>query len=481
MSLSIAGLVVCLLLLLLGNRLRAPLVFPMFAALPFGSTAIATVTALGGSSPQIYTVFAVAFLGVMLVRRHLLTDLRRLFMTDWTISIVMILLVYVVGTSFLLPRMFAGQTTAFVVSEGEVTEVMLAPNNGNITQVAYFALGCLCYLAAGLALMHRSGIRTFRLGFFGFVIINTVLGVIDLVSKLAGSGDVLAIIRTASYSMLTKAEEAGFWRIAGGFPEASAFAAAALAALAFCFGYWRVSKSTPMLVLMLVTLVLVLLSTSSTAYVACALISAPVAVALGLRGLAGRATREDLIVVAMIVACLVIAIAVAILNPRIIEQIGELFQSTLLDKATSQSGEQRGYWNSQSIASFFDTFGLGVGFGSSRASSWVVAVISQTGVIGAILMASLVFALLRPLRPRPGDDLAIAAFHSGVRACVLAGIVAASVSGAAADPGLLFFLGLAVCTACRREVLVRLPRSRPRGTLALHAPVVTLLPGPREA
>jgi hypothetical protein len=199
----------------------------------------------------------------------------------------------------------------------------------------------------------------------------------------------------------------------------------------------------------------VLLSTSSTAYVACAAMALPVALGLSLRGLAGRLSRQDLVVFGIIVACALGGFALAILSPDAIAQIGRLFQSTLFDKAQSLSGQERAYWNTQSLAALVDTRGLGIGFGSSRASSWAVALISQTGVIGAVLVGLLILRVAQPLRVERGDETMPLALYAGARGAVLAGLVAASVSGGNADPGLLFFVGLAVCNACRREVLAQ--------------------------
>jgi hypothetical protein len=471
MSISVAGLLVCLGLLVLGHRLRAPLIVPMLVALSFGSTAVATLSSLGGSSPLIYVVFAAALLIATFLRRHLLTDLRTLFVGDWTAAVIVLLLIYVIGTSVILPRMFAGQTTAFVAAEGKVTEVMLAPTNGNITQVAYFTLGGLTYFTTGIALLQRRNFRAYRLGFFGFAIANAAFGLIDLFGKLSGSGDLLAAIRTASYEMLTGAEQAGFWRISGGFPEASAFAAAALACLGFAFGYWRAGGSQRVLVLMLVLLALILLSTSSTAYVACALMALPIAGGLTFRAVAGRLSRRDAVVLAIIAVCVVCGLAIAIVNGHVIEQIAGLFQSTLFDKAQSSSGQERSYWNTRSLASLGDTWGLGVGFGSSRASSWLVALVSQTGVVGALLVALPLLGIARGLRSRRPEDHDLVALYGGVRACIIAGLVGASVSGGNADPGLLFFVGLAVCNACRREVLARRPAGAPLPAAASPIPL----------
>ncbi len=74
--------------------------------------------------------------------------------------------------------------------------------------------------------------------------VNMALGLVDLLGKMAGAGDLLAPIRTANYAMLTDVEQAGFSRIAGGHPEASAFAMSMFAGTVFLITSWRVTRNT---------------------------------------------------------------------------------------------------------------------------------------------------------------------------------------------------------------------------------------------
>jgi hypothetical protein len=75
--------------------------------------------------------------------------------------------------------------------------------------------------------------------------------------------------------MLTDVEQAGFFRIASAYAEASAFGAATVCALAFTFSYWRATQEFVALALSMLLLTLLLLSASSTAYVGAAIISIP--------------------------------------------------------------------------------------------------------------------------------------------------------------------------------------------------------------
>ncbi len=465
MQLSLAGVIICGLLWFLGSRLGAPIIAPMLASLAFGSTAIATIGALGGSSPLIYTVFVLLFLASMLPRRNLLRDLGRVFSDGWVPFIVLALMVYACLGAYILPRLFAGETTAFVVSRtgtgGAYVEVSLAPTSANTTQTGYFMLGALTFYAASVVLLKRRAVEKFRLGFFAFAFMNAALGIIDLAGKMAGLGDVLAPIRTASYSLLTESAEAGFWRIVGGFAETSAFSAATLPCIAFTFCYGRVAGSRISLALSAVLLALLVFSTSSTGYVAGAIIAIPLILSTAHATLSGRLTRFDVALMALVVVVAVIALWIFIFDARAFDPLVRLFDATLFNKASSSSAQERGYWNSRSLQALVDTAGLGIGFGSSRASSWVVALLSQMGVLGALMMAMLIGVLAKGIgRPMATADLELLAIHQGVRASALASLTALSISNGSADPGLLVFIALAVVLACRRFERQRRPAAK---------------------
>jgi hypothetical protein len=78
-------------------------------------------------------------------------------------------------------------------------------------------------------------------------------------------------------------------------------------------------------------------------------------------------------------------------------------------------------------------------------------------VIGALLMASLVAVLLWDMvAPKPKDaDRKSLALVCGARACVLASLAGASVSSGFADPGLQFFIALAVVVVYRKRLVQR--------------------------
>ncbi len=341
LQVSFAGMAVCAAVLILGYCCRGTLIVGLLASLAFGSTALVTLSSLGGSSPLIFTVFAALLVLSLTARRRIWHDLGHVFGKARPIWVLFCLLIYTVAGAWFLPRLFAGKTTAFTQSalyRGIVVETPLAPVSGNISQTAYFLAGGLAAIALCTMLVHGDRLAQVRRGFFVWCILHSGLGVLDLGGKLAGAGDVLLPIRTASYAMLTQSTAAGFWRIAGPYSEASAFGAASLACLAFTYTYWRKTGSWPAKHLSIILLALLLLSTSSTAYVGLAVISVPVAFSMFLSFVSGRFPRHDILLVSAFSLGLLAVLALALQREGFFDALWQFIDSMILNKVDSDSG-----------------------------------------------------------------------------------------------------------------------------------------------
>ncbi|RWP21155.1 MAG: hypothetical protein EOR00_03110 [Mesorhizobium sp.] len=452
MQVSVVGALICTGILALVVCMRWSMITALIASLAFGATAIGTITSLGGSSPLIFTVFAMLVILAALARRGIWREIGAVFLRIGAAWIVCLLMIYVCIGALLFPRLFAGQTSAFVASRTArgVYEAALAPVSANISQAGYFILGGLTFLATCLLLQRSGTLADIRRGFFLWFSLHVVMGVLDLLGKMSGAGDILAPIRTANYSMLTHVTQAGFWRIAGAFSEASAFGGASLAGLAFTFTYWRKTGSKLALALATSLFILLLLSTSSTAYVGLAIVTVPVVISIVKSLASGRLRSEEALLVAFLPLLLLSGLAAILFYPHVFDPVLQLVDSTVINKATSASGQERSYWNYKSLQSFFDTGGLGIGLGSSRASSWPIAVLSQLGLFGAAMMIVLLAMLVRGLRGGRGRlDPDVDAIGSSVRACALSALVAGSLAGGSADPGIVFLVPLAVVLVSR--------------------------------
>jgi hypothetical protein len=452
MQFSVIGLIVCLAVLTAGFLARGTLIISLIASLAFGATAVVAISSLGGSSPLIYTYFAILLIASIAARRLIWRDIGMVFGQVKPLWVLCCLMVYAVIGCWLLPRLFAGQTTVFVQSQLRqgVVESVLEPVSANISQTAYFVLGGLVTIALCVLLLRSDRMDQIRRGFLFMCVLHTSMGMLDLLGKLVGAGDVLQPIRTASYAMLTNVGQSGFFRIAGAYSEASAFAGASLACLGFTYTYWRKTGWAPAKWLTLVLLALVLLSTSSTAYGGLTILVVPVAISLLVAVLSNRVRKIDLQIFAALVVVLFVVLAVTLYDHRFFDPFARLLDSVVFDKGSTSSGQERSYWNMKSLQAFGDTQGLGIGFGSSRASSWPIAVLSQLGFLGTAMMAALLFVVARGLHGmKDWVDPETDAVVSSVQACALAGIVGGSLASGTADPGMIFFIALAVISATR--------------------------------
>jgi hypothetical protein len=167
----------------------------------------------------------------------------------------------------------------------------------------------------------------------------------------------------------------------------------------------------------------------------------------------GYLQRRDIIFVTVICLFAMSVTYYYLFQPSIIEPYIELTQKAIIEKTESASAKERFYWNRKSMLSVSDTYGLGIGLGSSRSSSWIISVIAQLGIIGACVMFYFVYRILIGLRgiSTGGQDREIADVASGARAAAIASILASSISGGAVNPGVIFFIALAAIEAARHQ------------------------------
>jgi hypothetical protein len=86
------------------------------------------------------------------------------------------------------------------------------------------------------------------------------------------------------------------------------------------------------------------------------------------------------------------------------------------------------------VDAFFSTHGLGVGVGAHRTSSWHVAVLSNTGVVGSLIMLAFIAqSLLRRAYSKTGKDKDL---MEGLKLALLATLVDQMLVGTSPDFGL---------------------------------------------
>jgi hypothetical protein len=448
MSISIVGAAVCGALLVLGSLAGSPVIIGLFAALPFGATAIGV---LGASTPLIFTVFEILLAAQLAVQA---TFTQKLFASDWVHWMVLALALYVIAGAVLLPRLFAGQIAVPGYVDDQTVEVLLGPVQQNFNQAAYFALATAMFYGFRNLLFDPKKLFLVRRGFIVFAGVHAALGLIDLGGKLVGLSDLLQPVRTAGYLMRNSESVGGFWRITGGCSEASSFAGTAVVCLAFCITYWRATGSRGVLVIAICLLGLLLISTSTTAYVALAILAVTLAASVMHSALNDRLITRDAALAGAAAAGLMIVSIIYVAMPSLFGSFVDLIYQAVFEKSQSLSGIQRAYWNAKALEAFAQSFGIGIGMGSSRSSSWVISVLSQLGVVGFVLFALLVTFMLRGMRGlrMTTANREVFAIANSVRAAVIAELVTSSLAGSGSNPGVIFFIALAVIVTSRKHV-----------------------------
>jgi hypothetical protein len=411
----------------------------LFASTPFLSLALLPPGMIGMSIlPQsmfaVVLIFKVLAPHLMPLSPKLLTALQLRYLG----YLALFLMVGTVAT-VILPRLFMDQVIVVPMREEQATD-FLSPTVSNFTQFGYVTLSVATVFAVSLMADEPSFTKTLLKGTLIAGIICIVTGVIDLVARSTGMESLLDPFRNAGYAYLTMDEVSGQQRVAGFTPEASAYGplcvsfAALILLLRPLFAEGRQRKLATMIGVCLV--VFAELSTSSTAYGGLAVLGlvylanwvrrAAFASPLGQRGL----LSEFLLLLSAVPAVMFVLITRAdVLDPLL-----DLIDTVLFSKTTSSSYVERSYLNTMAWQTVGPTWGLGVGFGSTRASNWVAAIVSSTGLIGAALMAIFLIQTFarRPWSPTPGSNELIV----GLKLSLAPILVMAGVSLPGADFGI---------------------------------------------
>ncbi|MDQ0391447.1 hypothetical protein [Labrys monachus] len=413
-----------------------------------GAAAAIQLPALGGTSIQpVHLMLAFFALSVMLQPKGLSLAMQSLTWPGpgyWLLMLV----AYGVLTAVLLPRLFSGATVVFSPSRsaegGHIITTALKPGAANITQTFYFASDLLCF-AAIPPLVIRGGTRIVVRAIMVAAGLDLFFAVADLVTYVTHAPDVLAFIRNANYRLLDDGEIGGFKRIVGSFSEASAYGYATVGLYAFCLQLWlRGVGGAWTLTLSIALLMTLVLSTSTTVYATLAAYSLIVSVQCVTKLSRGDATSRMLVYLIAEVTAALALLALAALRPSVLAIFNDLFSAAVTNKLTTQSGIERSSWNTQAWRNTLDTLGMGTGLGSVRASTLVLAILANLGVVGLFGFGALFgsLAVARRTGPALTDEDHIG--RAAISTCT-ALVIAALIGSPGVDLGLPFytFAGLA--------------------------------------
>lgn len=320
-----------------------------------------------------------------------------------------LLFAYVLCTTFIVPTLFHGSIE--VIRPGLIVEdfrfaVPLELSISNMGQMIYFALDvALISISARVAWNDSKFLEKFTKKLVQFAYIIGVLIVVDaLLNVFMGSVDVFGYLmgntlgefRPDRYA-LSGVVGLPLRRAQGVFGEPSFFSAFAVGALGASFVFLRNSGGFGNKLTFTVILVSLALTFSTTAYVGAAIVLLTVALT-PVQGYGERRLGTLVIAFGFIVILIgggaLWLLSVQDLSSYIFEKLSD---TEGFERGNFSSGAERLYWDMTAIKALVDSFGLGVGVGSTRASSAFINVAASFGLFGAIIFISLVFFVLRTM------------------------------------------------------------------------------------
>lgn len=346
--------------------------------------------------------------------------------------------------AIVLPRALAGSTLVFTIDRNADPNSAgllqpLGPVSGNLSQAVYCLGDLVVFCCMYVMLKCRGAYDVLAKAVLTLTALDVLAAVVDIGSHLVGV-DALAFVKTADFAYFNGSELGGLLRISGTFSETSAFAYFTLQLFAFCTNLWLVGYRQKVAgMLAVATGMLLLLSTSGSAYVGLAgylmvlLVSRPARIS---RTSNARKARMWVIMLCLGVLA---ALYIVLFMPGVARALGDFAQATVLSKADSQSGVERSSFNTQAFTNFLDTYGIGVGLGSVRVSSFVMVVLACLGVIGAICYTT--FLAKSTLSPIPRDyPFADRAVCYASRHGMYAALIVATLTASIFDLGVCFYV-----------------------------------------
>lgn len=346
----------------------------------FGATAAVSLPALGGAAITPALLF-LPFLALHAVFARLRTHEPSMLSRAGTLLGIVVL--WGVISALVMPRVFAGETQVYILDRLSAKSARLYPLHPlptNLTQSVYAIGHFVCFLSLRTLLRAPGRLLTFRNALLLVAALDVAMGLLNLAESVLGLPSLLDYLRNAEgYALSADYALGGLPRIHGTFPEASLFAYYSVPLFAFSLSLWTTRAETrfsPYVCCAL--LVMLVLSTSAMAY-------------LGLAGyfvgyaFAELPRKRIPTPLALTAASILVAVlGMYALELDVTRRIDHFVHAALLDKAESGSGQERGAWNAQAIRNFLDTYGLGVGLGSCRGSSFPLVLLSNLGVFGAV-------------------------------------------------------------------------------------------------
>lgn len=444
--------------IVIAGSLRAAIVFLLLSGLFNGSAAL-LLPALGGSSiPPIHFALLFVMLRILVPRGGYVGNLPDAFRANRWLGLFV---AYGVVIAYIGPRLFGGDIAVYpmdYVEGGRFDTLPLKPTSQNITASLYL-VGTLCLaMSAWIACRSPRNASAVVSSVIFIAWAHITLGILAFVVRGTPFDDIVELFRNSTY-MQINTDVGGFVRIRGIFPEASSYASYAFAIFVINVELWYRAirpQATGAAALGLATILF--FSTSSSAYVglACYLIFFFSRSAL----LPAASTSDKVKTVLVTIGFLgfITAILLAVI-PSLPSAVARMILEMTFEKSASDSGAQRMFWAMQGWHGFIASYGIGLGPGSFRSSSIIMAILGAMGVIGITAFLFYLFTVFQPWRASTwgqGDysDYSLGAAFSSA---ALLSLIPEVVSSANVVPDASFAIFAGAALALRPFGVMRFP------------------------
>lgn len=452
------------------------LIYIFFATLPFGSFAVIPTALTGGLS---FT--PVPILGLILVLRVALTHGGIRFMltaalTPHRMTLLFLFLVVAVITTLFMPRIFAGDIQIVPFRGIDDYATPLFPSKQNISQLAYVMISVLAVVAFAFVLRkpeaRQHALHAVCLG----AAVTIATGLLDYLNGRLPLDPLLSAFRTATYAFAVDVVVFGSKRVVGLMPESSAYGSLCMAFVTTLYFFRRAVRDPRMRdvwipILILLLIVAIWQAKSTAAYVGLAITAALAATEWAWRASRRRvhAGRGVLTEFWLAFSAGLAALFAVALVPTLFDALYAIVEHLVLDKSSSSSFEERGMWRTVAWNAFLDSALVGVGIGSTRASSAIVSTLASVGLLGAVFYYGFILQTALRAAPRsiPERRTIIVAFRWWLIPGLIVGFFIGTVDFGLFDA---FVLGLvtAVGTAPMRHTEPAAPTPRALQPLARH-------------
>ena len=306
-------------------------------------------------------------------------------------------------SAFVMPRLFAGMP---IVSPRDRIDVDLITGNltplqwtfSNLGQGIYLALNVGAALFAFLLVQSKEQARGLAQALRWALVLVVVAGLLQYALPLIGGSYPYSVFNNNPNNTLASTpldqQIDGFTRISSTFAEpmnSGSFLAAVAGGL--LASYLRGQRGIGALLWLIAVLFVLLQTTSTTGYVTVVVMLLPLLAyfnPLARPKLPGQPSFFKGWAAAACTAAAIVAFAL-LWVPGLLQA----FVPMTVDKSEGMSYLSRVAADQESFAMFTDTYGIGVGLGSSRPASLLMTLLSTVGIVGTALFAMVLYHIAR--------------------------------------------------------------------------------------